>query len=321
MAFLQDGVEFELEQVDQSLERLLPRFKVEALKDPLDALFCPKGKNQRGNAFRKASTELYALAEFERLGVLEGLGWPTNFGDNAPFDLQIRAANTVIPVDVKDANGSGVSLAQKKLEEIIGPWAETNGVPLYRIALRYLGVMSQSSIGENIWKNGTLEQFSEWLATFQAIPQDVYRLTVEGTLLSVRIVPAESTGHQCGGIQKSDTLASILSETFEDHVTEKSKHAKQENKTPFLLIYVQLPGYGSSDIKTTATFHDATLCVSQRAQELQHEADQLWLGNIFLHPKGTTMERYCCLRPIAAWPNALTPEDLVTRLNGVLSKI
>ncbi len=275
--FLEDGIEFELEQVDQSLERLASRFKVEALKDPLDALFGPKKENQREKAFRKANTELYALAEFERLGVLEGLGWPPNFGDTAPFDLQLRTASAVIPVDVKDANGSGLSVAQKALGEIVAPWAEANGVPPYRIAVRYLGPMSQSSIGDNIRKNGTLKQFREWLAAFQTMPNGGYHLTVEDTSLSVRIVLAENVRDQCGGIQNFDALASMLSKTFEDHVTDKSEHAKREKRTPFLLIYVKLPGYGASDIKTTNTFHNATSCVSQRGKGLHHDADQLWL--------------------------------------------
>jgi hypothetical protein len=105
--FFEDGIEFEMAQVNKSLERLLARFEVGALQDPLGALFGSRKKNQRKNASRKANTELYALAECERMGVLAGLGWPPGFGDTPPFDLQLGAANAVILVDVKDANGDG----------------------------------------------------------------------------------------------------------------------------------------------------------------------------------------------------------------------
>jgi hypothetical protein len=92
-----------------------------------------------------------------------------------------------------------LSVAQKALEEIVTPWAEANGVPPYRVAVRYLGSMSQSSIGDNIRKNGTLKQFREWLAAFPTIPDEGYHLTVEYTSLSVRIVLAENVRDQCGG--------------------------------------------------------------------------------------------------------------------------
>jgi hypothetical protein len=137
--FSKDGIEFELAQLEQSLEQLLKRFDVQELQDPLGSLFGPRIESQQEKALRKANTELCALAEFERLGTLEGLGWPPNFGDNPPFDLQVRAENAVIPVDIKDANGSGLSIAQNALDEIVRPWAQTNNVPPYRIALHYLG--------------------------------------------------------------------------------------------------------------------------------------------------------------------------------------
>ena len=316
--FFEDGIEFEMAQVNKSLERLLARFEVEALQDPLGALFGSRKKNQRENAFRKANTELYALAECERMGVLAGLGWPRGFGDTPPFDLQLGAANAVMPVDVKDANGDGLRVMETALERIVRPWAEANGIPPYRITLRYLGVMSQRSIGDNLRQKGTFAGFGEWLAAHATMPSGGFRLKVDETSLLVRIIPAKSALAPSGGIQPRNPLARVLAATFADHVQDKSKHAQ---RTPFLLLYVQLSGYGASDIKTTGTFHAATLRVSEEAKALEHDAYDFWLGSIFVHPKGTTMERYCCLRPVAAWPHGLTPEELSRRLEGALTLV
>src|SRR5208337_1299176 len=141
------------------------------------------------------------------------------------------------------------------------------------------------------------------------------------TAISVRIVPEAELKHQSGGIQLVSTLASILSATFEHHIVEKSQAAQRENRVPFLIVYVKLPGHGSSDIKTTATFRDALCNVAQRASSLEHEVAALWLGSIYYHPVGEEMHFYCCLRSDAEWPAGLTPEDLTKHLKGRLSPI
>jgi len=320
-SFLKDGIDFEIEQVDQSLQVLLLRFDVVALKDPLSALFGATNENQRERTFRKASTELCALAKFERLGLLNDLGWPPGFGDNPPFDFRFSAGEAIIPVDVKDANGDGLLIAERAIDRIVKPWAKANGIASTRLALRYLGAISQSLVGSNIFNAGTLQGFEEWLQQRQVIPDEPYNLQVGETAISVRIVPEAELKHQSGGIQLVSTLASILSATFEHHIVEKSQAAQRESRVPFLIVYVKLPGHGSSDIKTTATFRDALCNVAQRASSLEHEVAALWLGSIYYHPVGEEMHFYCCLRSDAEWPAGLTPEDLTKYLKGTLSPI
>ena len=307
-SFLKDGIDFEIEQIDQSLQVLLRRFDVVALKDPLSALFGAANENQRERAFRKASTELFALATFEQLGLLSDLGWPQGFGDNPPFDFRFSVGDAVIPVDVKDANGDGLLIAERAIDRIVKPWAKANDIPSTRLALRYLGPISQSVVGSNIFNPGTLRGFEEWLEQRQKIPDGPYNLQVGETAVSVRIVPETELKHQSGGIQLVSTLASILSATFEHHIVEKSQAAQLENRVPFLLVYVKLPGHGSSDIKTTAAFRDALCNVARRASSLEHEVAALWLGSIYYHPIGEEMRFYCCLRSEAEWPAGLTPE-------------
>lgn len=56
-SFLKDGIDFEIEQVDQSLQVLLRRFDVVALKDPLSALFGATNENQRERTSRPFSDQ------------------------------------------------------------------------------------------------------------------------------------------------------------------------------------------------------------------------------------------------------------------------
>ena len=317
--FLADGVDFGLRHIDESLEVLLRRFSVSSLRDPLMSLFGPANKGQRERTFRKAGTELFALAEMERHGLLRDLGWPSGVGDNPPFDFRLEVGPAVVPVDVKDANGDGLRVAHRLIESFVKPWAGANDVPAYRIVLRYRGLVSQRSIGDDIFKRGTLQGFKNWLAQQRTIPSESFGVEVGDTSISIRIVPEAVYLHESGGIQGTNPLIRALAETFGEHVTHKSQAAEEQEQTPFLLAYVRLPGYGASDIKTLATFRDAQCIVAGRVSQLKYNARSLWLGSLFFHPSGDRMIADCCLRPEAAWPEGLSAEELTTRLGGKLS--
>ena len=332
--FLDTQVEFELTLLDQSLGQLLLRFTLVNLDEQMTALFDAKNPGQREKAFRKANTELLAMAEFDRVGILLDLGWlAEKYGNSPPFDFRLSASGVPIPVDVKDANGSGLREAKKLLEKILGDWLKEKNLTPCRVDLRYQGVISQKRVTDTLYKTDAGERFTRWLKDHAGIPKDPFPFLLEDprlingrpqtppTRLIAVVVPIENAAQQSGGVQRSDFLADVLSDVLESHVEEKAESAHLEGDTPFLLVYVKLPNYGASDFKTAAAFRDATTLLSGRARTLGHNADALWLGSVFIHTKGNTMEHYCCLRTSAAWPLGLDPETLATNVGGPLTKI
>jgi hypothetical protein len=332
--FRDTGIEFEMKLLDISLERLLHRFTFSDLEEQMTALLGDKIENQREKAFRKANTELFVMAECDRLGILFDLGWPAKkYGNSPPFDLRLSVSGILIPVGVKDANGSGLREAENSLEKILTEWVEINGHPPCRIELRFPGAITQKRVTDTLYRTDARTRFRSWLTGHSGIPQESFPILLEDvrlidgvpqtppTLLQVFVVRDESAQCQSGGIQSSDALVDVLSNILESHIVEKAEAAHLEDETPFLLFYLQLPNYGASDIKTTAAFRDALTLVSQRAKGLDHSADALWLGSIYVHPKGNSTERYCCLRPGAAWPLGLDPQTLATSISGPMAKL
>jgi hypothetical protein len=319
--YAKDGVEFELKGVDESLAALLPRVPIGSMQEQARALFAQQDLEQGKREFEKASTELCALAECARLGLLHGLGWPPGNSDTPPFDLQIDVGKAYIPVDVKSANGSGFQLVARSLSEVVEPWAAKVGVKAFRVVVRYTGLLSQPSTGPEVNKRGALEDFAAELSEYDKLPDCSFSLCLQQVQLTVRIVLEESTLHQSGGIQGTEALARVLASSFEVHVTKKSQQARKAGKTPFLLMYVQLPGYGSSDIKTPEIFCDAMRRVSALNSNLKHDGNALWLGSVLLRPSAAARERYCCLRTAAQWPDGLSSEEFANYLKATLSLI
>jgi hypothetical protein len=314
LADLRDNLmEFGLVGIEAALASLLNRFTPADLSEQIRDLFAEGSRSQ--SRWEKSWTELTALAYINDRGLLGSLGWPAANCDTPPFDCRIFIADDLIPCDIKSSIGSAFSQAWGAVDSVIQRWAAENGLANPPFTLRYRGTLAQEVVGPTIRQ--AVQDFSNELANMKSIPSEPLKLNLGSVRCEVFIGPSASNTDS-GGILGSDALATSLMPTYSSHVSQKAKTAKEQSRSPFLLMYVQTPGSGMSDLKTASVFKSAIASVSSVATSLDHDAGDLWLGSILLDLRQLVPRVVCCTREDASWPNGVTPEIVAERLGAEL---
>jgi hypothetical protein len=314
LADLRDNLmEFGLVGIEAALASLLRRFNPADLSEQVRDLFAEGSRSQ--SRWEKSWTELTALAYINDRGLLCSLGWPATHCDTPPFDCRICIADHLIPCDVKSAIGSAFSQVWGAVDSVIQQWATENGLANPPFTLRYRGTLAQEVVGPAIRE--TVRDFSTELANVKSIPSEPLKLNLGSVRCEVFIGPSASNTSS-GGIQGSDALATSLAPTYISHVSQKAKTAKEQSRSPFLLMYVQTPGSGMSDLKTASVFKSAITSAGSVAAALDHNASDLWLGSILLDLRQSVPRVVCCLREDASWPNGVVPKIVAERFGAEL---
>lgn len=308
-----DSIEFGLAAVETVLASVLQSFKASDLSEQIRDLF---GVGTRSESrWEKSWTELTALAYLNDRGLLCSLGWPAMKCDTPPFDCAISIGDQLIPCDIKSSAGSGFALASSAVHSIVQEWATNNGRANPAYALRYRGTLSQEIVGPVLRK--ALCKFRDELSNMKSFPPEPLKWTL-GTVRCEVFIGPSALKTNSGGLQGADSLAASLISTYGSHVSQKAKMAKEQDHTPFLLMYVQTPGSGMSDLKTAAVFRSAIANLSSAAAKLENDAGELWLGSILLDCRQLAPRIVCCLRSEASWPGGLLPKIIGESFRGEL---
>jgi hypothetical protein len=308
-----DFIEVGLVAVETALASLLQKFTPSDLSEQIRDLFAEGSRSE--SRWEKSWTELTALAYINDRGLLSMLGWPVSNCDTPPFDCVISVGGQLVPCDIKSSIGSGFSLASSAVQSVVRQWAIKNGKENLACALRYRGTLSQEVVGPALKE--ALRNFRAEVANMKSIPSGPLKLDL-GKVRCEVFIGASALNTNSGGIQGADPLAISLMSTYDSHVSQKAKMAKEQNHTPFLLIYVQTPGSGMSDLKTASVFKSAITSLSSAAATLKNDAGELWLGSILLDFRQLAPRIVCCLREDAAWPNGVMPKVIAASFGAEL---
>jgi hypothetical protein len=203
---------------------------------------------------------------------------------------------------------------------LVDKWATTNGFKGVEFTLSYRGTVSQEVIGPALMRKGLLERFQAELQGHSAIPSQPLTLDLQTVRVQVNLSDGKRM-RTSDGIQGTESLASSLVPTYESHVAHKAKSAAKHGATPFALVYIQTPGTGMSDFKTSSIFGMAISRVFARDSNLMNKADTLWLGAVLLDYRHEIPKTTCFLRPNAGWPDGLSPDRFAHGLKGSLTLI
>jgi hypothetical protein len=316
LALHDSDVDFETAGLETVLAILFERHTTTDISEQIDGLFYDGAITQSKKKWNAASSELYAFSYFEGLRILASLGWPpSGYGKTPPFDSMLRMEGVFIPCDVKAASGNAFLLIRTALEKIVRDWDMSRGTKVADICLRYRGTLSQQKVGPVL--EPSMQAFAAALRKFDEIPGTALPLDVGGLRCEVTLSPGHSK-LLSGGVQGTDALARSLVDTLLNHVTHKSVTAAANGGRPFAIVYVQLPGTGGSDVKTSHIFEKSARDVAADRILLVNDADSLWLGMILLDYKVEPPKVYCYLRQDAMWPDGLSPKQFAHTACGRL---
>lgn len=308
-----NSVEFGLAEIEAALASLLHRFKPTDLSEQIRDLFAEGNRSE--SRWEKSWTELTALAYINDRGLLSSLGWPAVNCDTPPFDCLTSFGGQLIPCDIKTSIGSAFSHLWGAVNTVVQKWAAENGLGNLPFALRYRGTLAQEVVGRALKE--ALLNFSTELASMKSTAPEPLKLNL-GALRCEVFIGASASNTNSGGIQGSDALATSLMSTYGAHVSQKAKTAKEQSRTPFLLMYVQTAGSGMSDLRTASVFKNAIASLSSAAASLDHDAGDLWLGSILLDLRQSVPRVVCCLRESASWPNGVVLKIIAERFGAEL---
>jgi hypothetical protein len=131
-----DELDFGLSEIDATLATLVAKYTVDELDEQIRDLFSSDPVLTQAD-WEKASTELYALAYFQRRGLLYSLGWPPGYSDMAPFDFRLSLSGQLVLVDAKPASGNGLALVKQAVEAIVDRWSDELRLPAVKVFLDY----------------------------------------------------------------------------------------------------------------------------------------------------------------------------------------
>jgi hypothetical protein len=299
----------QLMDADAALLCLHRRINEPRLLPILSKLFENRSLDKAIKAWDQALSEIFAFAHFESLGILHSIGWPSDFpGGDAPFDFAIDIGGTIVAGDVKPANGSGYRLLEQTARRCVAEQTTRLGVVAPRITLRYHGPLTQEIVGDNL--RDFAQRFSERITGQDMSESQTFDLTIGGTRLTVILGDTEQLG---GGITGTSILSDALAPTVRNHIEEKGRHGQMYDVCYFL-AYVRLPGRGSADIKTYASFGDTL------GKAIKSPVSS-WLGALFLCPGTPNTEPRFFESSNPSWPTGLSGDTLSHGLGATLTPI
>jgi hypothetical protein len=302
----------ELIDADAALRCLQKRMSEPRMRPILSKLFDKRSLDKAMKAWDQALSEIFAFAHFESLGILHSIGWPADFaGGDAPFDFAINIDGNVVAGDVKPANGSGYRLLEQTVRRCVVEQTTRLGVVVPRITVRNHGPLTQEVVGDNL--RDFAQRFRQKLASETMSESRTFDLTIGATRLTVLL---GDTKQFSGGITGSSSLSDALAPTVRSHIEEKGRHGDKYD-VRYFLAYVRLPGRGSADIKTYASFGD-TLAKAIKPNEIP-TLDLL--GALFLCPGTPKTEPRFFQGPNPNWPTGLSGNTLSQRLGAILTPV
>jgi len=301
----------ELIDVDAALRCLHKRINDPRMQPILSKLFDKLPIEKAIKAWDQALSETFAFAHFESLGILHSIGWPSDFPGDAPFDFAINMKGNIVAGDVKPANGSGYRLLEQTLRRCVSEQAAQSGMADPRVTIRYHGPLTQEIVGDN------LRQFvldlKQKIANHPLSEPQTFALIIGSTSLTVILGDTEQLG---GGITGTSVLSDALAPTFKNHIEGKGRHGSKYD-VRFLLAYVRLPGRGSADLKTHASFGDT---LAKAIKEIGSPTSD-WLGTLFLCPGTQNTEPRFFESSTANWPTGLSGKTLSHCLGAMLTPV
>jgi hypothetical protein len=302
----------ELIGVDAALRCLEKRINEPRVRPILSKLFDKRSVEKAMKAWDQALSEIFAFAHFESLGILHSIGWPSDFpGEDAPFDFAVDIEGKIVAGDVKPANGSGYRLLEQTVRRCIAKQATTSGGINPQITVRYHEPLTQEVVGDNI--RDFAQNFSQKITSHTMTESQTFDLTIGATRLTVILGDTKQVG---GGITGSSVLSDALAPTFRTHIEEKGKHGSKYD-VRYFLAYVRLPGRGSSDIKSHASFGDT---LAKAIKPIERPVSD-WLGALFLCPGTPNTEPRFFESSNPNWPTGLSVNVLSHRLGATLTPV
>jgi hypothetical protein len=269
--------------------------------------------------WEKASTELFALAHFQRRDLLYSLGWPPGYSDEAPFDFRACVSDQIVLCDAKPASGNGLALVRQEVETIVNRWKDERGLAAVQVSVEYRGTITQQVVGRALREGPALALFAADLDQSTNIPETSLDLILDRSRIEVTLTEAPSPRYD-GGIQGVDALIASLAPTVEKHVKKKAKLSFANGSTPFLLVYVYLPGAGGSDVKASHILPRVFAAVD--SAQTDPIVDALWLGGVVLDCRAADPPTVmCCLRKDASWPEGVAPTQFANCAGGSLFEL
>jgi hypothetical protein len=302
----------ELIDADAALRCLQKRISEPRMRPILSKLFDKRSLDKAMKAWDQALSEIFAFAHFESLGILHSIGWPSDFaGGDAPFDFTIDIDGNILAGDVKPANGSGYRLLEQTIRRCVAEQTTRLGVADPRITVRYHGPLTQEVMGDNL--RDFAQNFSQKITSHTISESQTFDLTIGATRLTVILGDTEQLGV---GITGSSILSDALAPTFRNHIEEKGRHGSKYD-VRYFLAYVRLPGRGSADIKSHASFGDT---LAKAIKPIESPISD-WLGALFLCPGTPNTEPRFFESSNPNWPTGLSGNILSHRLGATLTPV
>lgn len=155
--------------------------------------------------------------------------------------------------------------------------------------------------------------FKQKTATHPLSKPQTFALAIGATSLTVIVGDTEQIG---GGITGTSALSDALAPTFKDHIGAKGRQGSKYNVRS-LLTYVRLPGRGSADLKTHASFGDT---LAKAIKEIGSPTSD-WLGTLFLCPGTQNTEPRFFESSNGNWPTGLSGKTLSHCLDAMLTPV
>jgi hypothetical protein len=263
-------------------------------------------------AWDQSLSEIFVFAHFESLGILHSIGWPSDFPTDAPFDFAINIQGNIVAGDVKPANGSGYRLLEQTLRRCVSEQAEQLAIAVPRVTIRYHGPLTQEIVGAAL-ESSLISDFKLRIVDLSLLEPQTFVLPIGSTIVNVILGETEELG---GGISGTSLLSDALAVTFKNHIEIKGSHGSKYD-VPFLVAYVRLPGRGSSDLKTYASFGDTVA----KAITLLGSPTSSWLGNLLLCPGTQGSKPRFYKSSNAIWPVGISANTLSHGLGAMLTPV
>jgi len=157
------------------------------------------------------------------------------------------------------------------------------------------------------------QNFSQKITSHTISESQTFDLTIGATRLTVILGDTEQLGV---GITGSSILSDALAPTFRNHIEEKGRHGSKYD-VRYFLAYVRLPGRGSADIKSHASFGDT---LAKAIKPIESPISD-WLGALFLCPGTPNTEPRFFESSNPNWPTGLSGNILSHRLGATLTPV